>query len=161
MAPRKTGQGSPGFLPQGPPPDLYATSDIRFVMKEVAKLEERVDGLITAVEKLAPAFEKALDKHAADVKERIGEVKADAKETRDKLDLVRTDIATFKGAMRFAAGIYALGSAVFTALLVVFLTWLLRPATPPPAPPQPAVVAPSQAAPPTLKNGAAAATPSG
>jgi hypothetical protein len=136
-------------------------ADIRLVIADVAKLEERIGGLTTAVEKLGPAFEKALEKHAAEVKERIGDIKTDAKETRDKLDLVRTDIATFKGAMRFAAAIYALGSAVFTALLVVLLTWLLRPTTPPQTPAQPAVAAPSQAAPAGPKNEAAAATPSG
>lgn len=131
-------EDAPPALPHGNP-GKGRPADIPFLVAEIATLTERVGNLL----------------------DRVADLKADGKETRDKLDLVRTDIATFKGAIRFAAGIYALGSAVFTALLVVFLTWLLRPAIPPQASHQPAAVAPSQAGPAGPKNEAAAATPSG
>jgi len=131
-------EDAPPALPHGNP-GKGRPADIPFLVAEIATLTERVGNLI----------------------DRVADLKADGKETRDKLDLVRTDIATFKGAMRLAAGIYALCSAVFTALLIVFLTWLLRPATPPQAPPQPAAAAPSPAVPSGPKNEAAAATPRG
>jgi hypothetical protein len=42
-------QGPPQAFASVPPPDLYATSDIRFVMVEIGKLTVRVDRLIDDV----------------------------------------------------------------------------------------------------------------
>lgn len=121
---------SPQEFAQTTPRDLHPTSDIRFVMVEVSKLTERLDNLISTVEKLSPTFEKALDKHTTDVKERLTDMKADSKETREKLGTMKESIDSFKGAMKVFAGIYAL------ALLLggVFLTWYLKPMPVAPAP---------------------------
>lgn len=40
---------APQEFPQVPPPDLYPTSDIRFVMLEIGKLTTKVDRLIDDV----------------------------------------------------------------------------------------------------------------
>ena len=122
-------QGAPRELPQGTPRDLHPTSDIRFVMTEVAALTERVNGLITTVDKLTPAFEKALDKQSADVKERIADLKADGTKTRDKLVEVEKNISSFEGSVRVFGKIYALALVVVAALLA----WFLKPVTPPTA----------------------------
>jgi hypothetical protein len=106
-----------------PPRDMHPTSDIRFVMTEVAALKERVDGLIKSVEKIGPAFEKSADRQSADFKERIAEVKIDLKEGTVKLSEVKTSIDSFKGAMKVFGGIYAFALVVTAA----FLAWYLRP----------------------------------
>lgn len=131
---------TPVDFAQVEPDELFPTNNIRFVMWETAKLTERVDGLTKAVDKLGPAFEKALDKHAADIKERISDVKADGKETSKKLGEVKESIDSFKGAMKVFGGIYALA----LVLVAAFLAWFLRPVSPAPAPVSPSTVVPSQ-----------------
>lgn len=140
----------PNEFAQVAPRDLHPTSDIRFVMTEVAKLTTRVDGLVASFEKLSPTFEKAIDRHAGDTKERFVELKSEAKETREKLQDVKESIATFKGAMKIFGGLYALALIVFGA----FLTWYLRPA-PPTAPKNDGV---ATALPPSVGNVAAGTT---
>lgn len=50
MAKRPTSSSStPSDFPQVTPPDLYATSDIRFVMLEIGKLTAKVDRLVDDV----------------------------------------------------------------------------------------------------------------
>jgi hypothetical protein len=152
---RSSEEGQPREMPNSVPRDLHPVADIRLVITDVAKLEERINGLIVAVEKLAPTFEKALDKQSVDLKERIAELKSDGEKTRDKLVDVQKDVSGFEGSVRVFAKIYALALVLVAALLA----WFLKP-TPPPMP-QPAVAAPSQATPAAPKNEAAAATPSG
>lgn len=115
---------SPQEFAQTTPRDLHSTSDIRFVMRETATLTERIEGLTKAIDKLGPSLEKALDKQAADLKERIADIKADSTKTSDKLETVKTSIDSFKGAMKVFGGLYAL-ALVLTA---AFLAWYLRPA---------------------------------
>jgi len=110
------------------PRDLHPVADIRLVITDIAKLTERIDNLI----------------------ERVGDLKADGKETRDKLDGVKEDIAGFKGAIKVFGAIYTLALVVLGA----FLAWYLRPD---PAAPATAPVAPQTIAP--QKEGAAEATP--
>ena len=93
-------QGAPGQLPQGSPADLYQMTDIRVVMVEMGKLTERIENLTN----------------------RVGELKDDGKETRDKLDEVKLGIASFKGAMKVWAGLFALG----LVLIPVILGWYLK-----------------------------------
>jgi hypothetical protein len=105
-------------------------------MWETAKLTERVEALTRAIDKLGPAFERALEKHAADMKERVADIKSDAKESNKQVSGVTESIASFKGAMKVFGGIYALA----LVLVAAFLAWYLRPDTPAPSSPVPAPV---------------------
>lgn len=114
-------------------------------MWETAKLTERVDGLAKSIDGLGPTWEKALDKHGVDIKERFAELKSDMKQTSDKVSNLKESIDSFKGAMKVVGGLYALVLIVIGA----FLAWYLRPIpTPPvaepPAPPPHQDVAPEQ-----------------
>lgn len=109
--------GAPDEQPQGSPRDLHPTSDIRFVIVEVSKLEERVAGLVAALEKLAPTFEKALEKHAADVKERVGEIRADGKENHDKLIEIEKSFSFVKGALWVFGGLFTIALVVIGVVL--------------------------------------------
>jgi K+/H+ antiporter YhaU regulatory subunit KhtT len=102
----------PHSFAEVPPRELYETSDIRFVMRETATLTERIEGLTRTIDKLAPAFEKALEKHAADVKERLGDLKADHKITADKVVEIEKKVAFVKGAMWLLGGLFALAVVV-------------------------------------------------
>jgi hypothetical protein len=88
-------QGAPGELPQGSPRDLHPTSDIRFVITEVAKLTERIDNLI----------------------DRVGDLKSDGKETRDRLFSIEKSISFVKGAVWVLGGFFALSLVVIGVLL--------------------------------------------
>lgn len=114
---------TPEDFAQGTPRDLHATSDIRFVMRETATLTERIEGLSKAIDKLGTSFEKSLDRHSADLKERLSELRTDHKETTTKLGVAKESIDSFKGAMKVFGGLYAL-ALVLTA---AFLAWYLRP----------------------------------
>src|SRR5438045_2809631 len=92
-------EGEPRDEPRGPPRDLHPTSDIRFVIVEVSKLTERVDNLAQALAKLPLDLDRTLEKHAADVKERIGELKTDGKETRKDVHDIQKSISFVKGAI--------------------------------------------------------------
>lgn len=118
---RDSDEGAPEEQPQGNPRNLHPTSDIRFVIVEVAKLTERVDGLVVAVAGVAPGLEKALDRHAADVKERIGELKADSKEDRAKLVEIEKSMSFVKGAVWVLGGFFTLALVVIGSVLA----WLL------------------------------------
>jgi hypothetical protein len=90
-----------------PPRDLHATSDIRFVMRETATLRERVDGLTKAIDNLGPSFEKALEKHAADMKERATDLKVDLKATDAKVSDIEKAVSFVKGALWVLGGLFA------------------------------------------------------
>lgn len=122
-APLRGVDAPPEDFAQVPPRNLHDTSDIRFVMVEMGKLTERLDGLIAAVEKLPPAIEKSAERQTADMKERFVEVKADIKDSREKIQGLTNDISTFKGGLKTAHLFYALVLVAFGA----FLTWYLRP----------------------------------
>lgn len=111
----------PEEFPQTPPRDLYATSDIRFVMRETSALGERIDNLKDAVEKLTPIFEKALDRHSADLKERIADLKSDLKCTDGKVADMEKTVAFTKGVTRVLGGLFAIA----LVLLGVIATKLL------------------------------------
>jgi hypothetical protein len=115
---------SPDDFPQVEPTELFPTNNIRFVIAETAKLIERVDALTRASEKVGDKFDKALDKHTIDVKERIADLKSDVKDNATKLSDMKTSIDAFKGAMKVFGGIYAFVLMVMAA----FLAWYLRPA---------------------------------
>ena len=74
---------SPKSFPQTTPPDLYATSDIRFVMLELGKLTAKVDRLID-----------------------------DVRSQGEKLDQVRQQISFVRGAMWIIGGLIAAAVAV-------------------------------------------------
>lgn len=94
-APSGTGQEAPPEEPQSSPPrDLYATSDIRFVMTEVAKFGERIDNLA----------------------ERLADLKSDGKETRDRLLEIEKGISFVKGAMWVFGGLFAIALVVVGVL---------------------------------------------
>lgn len=114
---------TPEDFPQVEPTELFPTNNIRFVIAETAKLIERVSALSTSVDKLGASFEKALDKHSADMKERVTEVKADSKEISANLRELKGSIDSFKGAIKVLGGIYALA----LVLIAAFLAWYLRP----------------------------------
>jgi uncharacterized protein YoxC len=88
--PNATGpSGPPGQLPNvSPPQDLYATSDIRFVMIELGKLSVKVDRLIQDVEGQGA-----------------------------KIDAVRHQISFVKGALWVIGGVIAIAVAVITVYL--------------------------------------------
>lgn len=139
----------PQEFPATTPDELFPTNNIRFVMWETAKLTERVDGLTNAVEKLGPGFEKALDRHTADLKERLADLTATSKQHAKELGEVKSSIDTFKGAMKVLGGVYTFALVVMGAVLA----WALRPVEPAAVPASAvptASIAPSQlAAPPT------------
>lgn len=108
--------GTPEEFPQTTPRNLYDTSDIRFVMRETAALAERVDHLKTAIEKLGPSFEKALDKHAAEMKERLTELKTDHKATSDRVGEIEKKVSFVKGAMWVLGGLFVVGLAILGAM---------------------------------------------
>lgn len=90
------------------PRDLHATSDIRFVMRETATLTERIEGLTKTIDRLLPSFEKAFEKHASEVKERLADLKADTKATDGKVVEIENKVAFVKGVMWVLGGIFAL-----------------------------------------------------
>lgn len=55
-------EGTPQEYPQTNPRNLYPTTDIRFVVLELGKLEERVDNIIKASEKIADKLDKQSDR---------------------------------------------------------------------------------------------------
>ena len=110
-------EGVPRDEPQGQPRDLHPTSDIRFVIVEVSKLEERVSGLTSAVEKLPSSFEKAFDRHAADVKDQITELKSDSKEHRNNVHDIQKSISFVKGAMWVFGGLFTIALIIMGILL--------------------------------------------
>lgn len=125
--PTPTSPESPKEFPQVEPSgveELFPTNNIRFVIMETGKLIERVDGLSKAVDRLGPAAERLHDKHAADVKDWVRELKDASKTTNDNVAKLKESIDSFKGAMKVMNGVYALVLIIFGA----FLTWLLRPA---------------------------------
>ncbi len=93
--PRRGSEGAPQELPQGSPRDLHPTSDIRFVIVEVAKLTERIDHLI--------------DRHS--------ELKSDAKETHGKLIEIEKSISFVRGAIWVFGGIFALALVILGAVV--------------------------------------------
>lgn len=95
--------------------------DIRFVMRETSALGERIDNLKDAVEKLTPIFEKALDRHSADLKERIADLKSDLKCTDGKVADMEKTVAFTKGVTRVLGGLFAIA----LVLLGVIATKLL------------------------------------
>jgi hypothetical protein len=105
--PQKTAS-TPDDFPQVEPQELFPTNNIRFVISETAKLIERVDNLSKATEKLSGSFEKALEKHASDVRERISDVKSDVKESAGKIDALEKGVSFVKGAMWVLGGLFAL-----------------------------------------------------
>lgn len=56
--PPAQGAPAPSQLASVPPPDLYATSDIRFVMLEIGKLTSKVDRLIDDVKSQGTKLDK-------------------------------------------------------------------------------------------------------
>jgi hypothetical protein len=112
------------------PRDLHPVADIRLVITDVAKLTERIDNLIV----------------------RVGELRTDGKETRDKLDEVKDAVASFKGAMKIVASLYALA----LVLTGVFFTWYLKQSVLTQAPASQVVAAQSQEAAGQEKGGAEA-----
>lgn len=81
--------GPPGQLPNvPPPPDLYPTSDIRFVMIELGKVSVKVDRLIQDVEGQGA-----------------------------KIDAVRHQISFVRGALWVIGGVIAIAVAVITIYL--------------------------------------------
>lgn len=99
----------PEEFAQSTPRDLHATSDIRFVMRETATLTERIEGLTKAIDKLGPSFEKALERQATDIKERLSELKTDLKETDRKVGEFEKKVSFVRGAMWVLGGIFAIG----------------------------------------------------
>ncbi|PBN44649.1 YtxH domain-containing protein [Sphingobium sp. D43FB] len=107
---------SPTEFAQASPRNLYDTSDIRFVMMEVAKLTdaadrqaaanaklgERIDAqgekLTTSLDahgqKLTAAFERLSEKLTADLKDRTLEIKTGAKERADEIKKDLSEKAT-------------------------------------------------------------------
>jgi len=94
------------------PRELHATSDIRFVMRETAALSERIEGLSKAIEKLGPGFDKALEKNATDLKERIADLKSDAKESVEKIREIENSVSFVKGVMWVLGGLFAIAIVI-------------------------------------------------
>ncbi|MBW6522516.1 hypothetical protein KZ810_03315 [Sphingomonas sp. RHCKR47] len=115
-------EGSPKDEPQGNPRDLHPTSDIRFVMIEVAKLSERVDTLVADVGKVGPNFEKAAEALSKDLKERLAELKSEGKETTGSIKKIENDMSFFKGAVWVLGGIFALFLVITGVVLREVLT---------------------------------------
>ena len=88
-------QGSPVNEPQGTPRELHPTSDIRFVMIEVAKLTERIEHMV----------------------KKQDELKADGRETRDRLFEIEKGVSFVKGAMYVLGGLFTLALVVIGVLL--------------------------------------------
>jgi methyl-accepting chemotaxis protein len=135
-------EGAPGELPQGAPEELFPTNNIRFVIWEVARLTERVDNISAAVDKVGESIAKGFDRHSADLKERIGELKqpmvdlradvkerhselkkpiedveSDVKGLRTEIEEIGRKVAFVKGAMWVLGGLFAILLLVAAAFL--------------------------------------------
>jgi hypothetical protein len=86
---------TPQEFAQVAPRDLHPVADIRLVITDVAKLTERIDNLI----------------------ERVGDLKADGKETRDRLFSIEKSISFVKGAMWVLGGLFTIALVVIGVLL--------------------------------------------
>lgn len=86
---------SPEDFPQVPPAtqDLHPTSDIRFVMREMATLEERVSNLNTTVVQIEDRLQKAVERMSGDLKERISDLKEAGKASTADLKDANTKAA--------------------------------------------------------------------
>jgi len=94
------------------PHELFPTNNIRFVMWETARLTERVEGLTKAIESLGTGLDRSFDKHGAEMKERLGEIKSDLRDNAGKIDKLEDQVSRVKGAM------YAIG-VIFTVLAAI------------------------------------------
>ena len=105
---------------------MHPTTNIRFVMWEVARLTERLESLAKVVEKASDAAEKSAEKqaanvkealglHSADLKERLAEVKADVKEAKAEIIALGNKVFLGKGALWVFGGIFALALVLITA----------------------------------------------
>ncbi len=103
----------PKDFPAVEPQELFPTNNIRFVISETAKLIERVDALTKVSEKVGETLDRSLDKHTADVKERIAEVRADVKESAGKIADLEKGVSFVKGAMWVFGGLFAIAIAIF------------------------------------------------
>ncbi len=90
------------FAQVPPPRNLHPVADIRLVITDLAKLTERIDSLI----------------------EKVADLKADGRDTREKIVTVEKSIAGFEGSIKVFGRIYTLALVIVAALLA----WLLRPA---------------------------------
>jgi chromosome segregation ATPase len=108
---------APEDFPQTTPRELHATSDIRFVMRETATLTERIEGLTRAIDKLGPAFEKALEKHAADVKERLADLKSESKDSSGKIQDIEKKVSFVKGVMWALGGLFAIAIVILGVIV--------------------------------------------
>ena len=118
-------------MPEGTP-SLASPTDHSFTLQAVMQMQKELGVLGAKIDGM---------------RDDLGDLKTDGKETRDKLGGVKEDIASFKGAIKVFGLIYALA----LVLLGAFLAWYLRqPSQPsPPAPtmavsPSPQPVAPQK-----------------
>ena len=81
-------------------------------MWETARLTERVEGLTKAIESLGTGLDRSFDKHGAEMKERLGEIKSDLRDNAGKIDKLEDQVSRVKGAM------YAIG-VIFTVLAAI------------------------------------------
>lgn len=66
-----------------------------------------MEGLTKAIDKLGPAFEKSLERHSLDQKERIADLKSDLKETDGKVVEIEKKVSFVKGVMWVLGGVFA------------------------------------------------------
>lgn len=98
----------PSEYAQVPPPrDLHPTSDIRFVIQEVAKLSTQVERLISDVKDLSGKVNPG----------QVERLVADLKATSDKVDQVQLGVSYVKGALK-TVGIF-FGAVIAIAGLVI------------------------------------------
>lgn len=96
--PKIVSDTTPGELAQSPPRDMQPTSDIRFVMIELAKLSAQVERLISDVKDLSGKVDPGQTTRLVD----------DVKGMKDKIDEVQHTVSFVKGAMWVIAGLFGL-----------------------------------------------------
>lgn len=97
-------------MPQVTPPrDMYATSDIRFVMLEVQKLTTQVERLISDVKDQRSDIKELDRKVVAQPMDRLVE---DMKDAKSKVSEIEKNVSFVKGAMWVLGGLLALSVTI-------------------------------------------------
>ena len=110
----------PREFPSVTPQDLHPTSDIRFVMVEIAKLSSSVERLIDDVKVQGEKLDAVRIQTSS-----IDRLVTDVKSQSEKLDVVRHQITYVKGGIKVAVVVLGLLGAIGTLFLTGKLNAIL------------------------------------
>lgn len=100
-----SGEGPPTSFPEGPPSSM--PWDHSFTLQAVMQMQKDLGVLGEKIERM---------------REDLGELKGDGKETRDQLVEVQRSMSSAQGAMKILGGVFALALVIIAAVLA----WMFK-----------------------------------